>query len=221
MNAPNPLSEKRSAERKAYEPSMDEILASIRRIIADDQAFSQRKPPPLPTPPRPVAQPRGRIEPTIRPSAARVSPQVRVPYGEQRFAAPPLSAGFPVEAQFHTFKTTVAPQPLPIEEPELGDFPGDSSGEDEAAWSEQADDYAADEIEDDLPPITSPQTDAAVASSFGALAAAQAMPSDEHLDEIVREMIRPLLKAWLDDNLPVLVERLVRAEIERVARGGR
>jgi len=214
MNAPNPLSEKRSAERKAYEPSMDEILASIRRIIADDQAFSQRKPPP--PPPRPVAEPRGRIEPTIRPSAARPTPQVRVPYGEQKLAAPPLSAGFPVEAQFHTFKTTVAPQPLPIEEPELGD----SSGEDEAAWSEQVDDYAEDESGLDMP-LVSPKTDAAVASSFGALAAAQAMPSDEQLDEIVREMIRPLLKAWLDDNLPVLVERLFRAEIERVARGGR
>ena len=215
MNAPNPLSEKRSAERKAYEPSMDEILASIRRIIADDQAFSQRKPPPLPPPPRPVAEPRGRIEPTIRPSA-RPAPQVRVPYGDQKLAPRSGSTSYPVEAQFHTFKATVAPQPIPIEDADLGDF----SGEDEAAWSEQAEDYAAEENGLDMP-LVSPKTDAAVASSFGALAAAQAMPSDEQLDEIVREMIRPLLKAWLDDNLPVLVERLVRAEIERVARGGR
>ena len=37
----------------------------------------------------------------------------------------------------------------------------------------------------------------------------------------VRELLRPLLKTWLDDNLPTMVERLVRAEIERVARGGR
>jgi cell pole-organizing protein PopZ len=34
-------------------------------------------------------------------------------------------------------------------------------------------------------------------------------------------MMRPMLKTWLDDNLPALVERLVRTEIERVARGGR
>jgi cell pole-organizing protein PopZ len=34
-------------------------------------------------------------------------------------------------------------------------------------------------------------------------------------------MLRPMLKQWLDDNLPAVVERLVRAEIERVARGGR
>ncbi len=36
---------------------------------------------------------------------------------------------------------------------------------------------------------------------------------------LTREMLRPMLKTWLDDNLPVIVERLVSAEIERVARG--
>ena len=39
------------------------------------------------------------------------------------------------------------------------------------------------------------------------------------LDDLVKEMLRPMLKSWLDDNLPSLVERLVRAEIERVSRG--
>ena len=38
-------------------------------------------------------------------------------------------------------------------------------------------------------------------------------------EDLVKEMLRPMLKAWLDDNLPTLVERLVRAEIERVSRG--
>jgi cell pole-organizing protein PopZ len=41
------------------------------------------------------------------------------------------------------------------------------------------------------------------------------------MEETVKELLRPMLKQWLDDNLPPLVERLVRAEIERVARGGR
>jgi cell pole-organizing protein PopZ len=36
------------------------------------------------------------------------------------------------------------------------------------------------------------------------------------LEDIVREEMRPLLKQWLDTNLPATVERLVRAEIERV-----
>jgi uncharacterized protein len=37
----------------------------------------------------------------------------------------------------------------------------------------------------------------------------------------MQDMMRPMIKAWLDDNLPIVVERLVKAEIERVARGGR
>jgi cell pole-organizing protein PopZ len=41
------------------------------------------------------------------------------------------------------------------------------------------------------------------------------------LDDLVQDMLRPMLKAWLDDNLPTIVERLVRTEIERVSRGPR
>ncbi|WP_420848012.1 PopZ family protein [Nitratireductor luteus] len=40
------------------------------------------------------------------------------------------------------------------------------------------------------------------------------------LDQVAEEMLRPMLQEWLDNNLPTLVERLVREEIERVARGG-
>ncbi len=70
-------------------------------------------------------------------------------------------------------------------------------------------------------PLVSPATDAAVTSSFNALLASRIAPDPEMLAELTRELLRPMLKAWLDDNLPVMVERLVRAEIERVARGGR
>ena len=47
------------------------------------------------------------------------------------------------------------------------------------------------------------------------------MQSAELAENMTREILRPMLKAWLDENLPSLVERLVRAEIQRVARGGR
>jgi cell pole-organizing protein PopZ len=39
------------------------------------------------------------------------------------------------------------------------------------------------------------------------------------LEDLVKEMLRPMLKSWLDDNLPGLVERIVKTEIERVSRG--
>ncbi|AYG61388.1 DUF2497 domain-containing protein [Rhizobium jaguaris] len=62
---------------------------------------------------------------------------------------------------------------------------------------------------------------AQVARSFGELAAAIDGSQRRSLDEIAQEMLRPMLQEWLDDNLPTLVERLVREEIERVARGPR
>ncbi len=46
-------------------------------------------------------------------------------------------------------------------------------------------------------------------------------PRRSFVDEIAEDMLRPMLQEWLDDNLPTLVERLVREEIERVARGPR
>jgi cell pole-organizing protein PopZ len=69
--------------------------------------------------------------------------------------------------------------------------------------------------------IVSPDVGARVAQSFGALAEALDAGPRRSFDEIAEEMLRPMLQEWLDDNLPTLVERLVREEIERVARGPR
>ncbi|MBB3543578.1 MULTISPECIES: DUF2497 domain-containing protein [unclassified Rhizobium] len=60
-----------------------------------------------------------------------------------------------------------------------------------------------------------------IARSFEELAAAIDGAERRSLDEIAEDMLRPMLREWLDDNLPTLVERLVREEIERVARGPR
>jgi cell pole-organizing protein PopZ len=60
----------------------------------------------------------------------------------------------------------------------------------------------------------------AAASSFGALSAAIAMPhGDRTLEDVVRELLRPLLQQWLDDNLPNIVQQAVEAEVDRIARG--
>ncbi len=60
-----------------------------------------------------------------------------------------------------------------------------------------------------------------VAQSFAQLDAAITAGSQRSFDEIAEELLRPMLQTWLDDNLPTLVERLVREEIERVSRGTR
>jgi cell pole-organizing protein PopZ len=67
--------------------------------------------------------------------------------------------------------------------------------------------------------LLSSVTSAAVDSAFNTLAQTVLVQNARTLEDLVREMLRPMLKAWLDDNLPGMVERLVRAEIERVSRG--
>ncbi|MCR6501799.1 DUF2497 domain-containing protein [Shinella sp. CPCC 101442] len=69
--------------------------------------------------------------------------------------------------------------------------------------------------------LVSPAVSERVAQSFGALAEAVDAGPRRSFDEIAEDMLRPMLQEWLDDNLPTLVERLVREEIERVARGPR
>jgi uncharacterized protein len=70
--------------------------------------------------------------------------------------------------------------------------------------------------------LVAPEAAAAAASSVGSLVrtlterAVQVRSGGPTVEDIVREELRPLLKSWLDANLPPLVERLVRAEIERV-----
>ena len=72
---------------------------------------------------------------------------------------------------------------------------------------------------DDRGRLISSQASAAVDSAFNALAQTVLVQNARTLEDLVREMLRPMLKTWLDDNLPGMVERLVRAEIERVSRG--
>jgi uncharacterized protein len=67
--------------------------------------------------------------------------------------------------------------------------------------------------------LLSRQTTAAVDSAFNSLAHAVRNQNSQTLEDLVRETLQPRLKSWLDDNLPGLVARIVRAEIGRVSRG--
>ncbi|MET3579686.1 cell pole-organizing protein PopZ [Mesorhizobium robiniae] len=78
---------------------------------------------------------------------------------------------------------------------------------------------AANEASSTRPAILSEHTGRQVAAAFGELSDAFASRSKKTFDEMAEEMLRPMLQDWLDNNLPTLVERLVREEIERVARG--
>lgn len=65
--------------------------------------------------------------------------------------------------------------------------------------------------------LISSEVNNAVHAAFNALAQTVLVDNSRTLDDVVREMLRPMLKVWLDDNLGGMVERLVRAEIERLS----
>ncbi len=110
-----------------------------------------------------------------------------------------------------------------------GDAMFDSTVGEEAWWpdrdlrqAEKPEEAAADTIPaDDAPgatePLVSPQTGELAARAFDMLRQELALPED--LRSMTEEMLRPMLREWLDANLPELVERLVREEIARIAHG--
>lgn len=71
--------------------------------------------------------------------------------------------------------------------------------------------------------LVSPETAVETSAAFNRLAETiigQATTGERSVDDITRDLLRPMLRSWLDENLPRMVERLVREEIERVARWG-
>ncbi len=221
-------------ERRAHEPSMEEILASIRRIIADDDVhLSQRRE-------RQdrlksnddLAERRNPPEPVVAPPP-RAAAVVEAPAAEQR-ANPAPSIVAPRRDDDRPFVDAPlpdAPSAIDEEEPassqhEEEQQPEAELCEDYSAHEPAEQEYEADELEsyaaaESAAPLVSSDAAASIAAQFQTLAASMVINDSGLLHEYAREMLRPMLKAWLDDNLPVLVERLVRAEIERVARGGR
>jgi len=205
---------------KAQEPSMEEILASIRRIIADDEASKPQ------TPAAPEAS-RGQT------GAGSGSPG---PSERDEFSA----AAEPVEQDEMASAPPAPPaQEISDPEPETGAPAFLETDSDAADAFPDPDMHSNDDFEDgpavaasasrpagghlralELPqPLLSDEATAAVNSAFGTLAHTVLVQNARTLEDLVREMLRPMLKTWLDDNLPNLVERLVRAEIERVSRG--
>jgi len=69
--------------------------------------------------------------------------------------------------------------------------------------------------------LLSAESGNAVHGAFSALAHTILAQNARTLEDLVAEMLQPMLRNWLDENLPALVERLVQEEIQRVSRGKR
>ena len=243
---------------KVQEPSMEEILASIRRIIADDEAkpsAAEKAPPPSPPPaaaaapakPAPAPAARAPVDNPPPPAAAPAPPKAAAPAAP----LPPMPAPSATNSQDDIDAllngldeaTTAeeirpaAPEPEPdvleltdeMALPEPPPQPAFRKVEppDDLEFTEAAAKAPPREPAFELPPaspmdsrpILSHSTVSAVESAFNSLAHTVLSNNARTLEDLVKEMLRPMLKSWLDDNLPGLVERIVKAEIERVSRG--
>jgi hypothetical protein len=202
---------------------MEEILASIRRIIADDDRV---KPPPKAAEP-PAPQP----PPAPKPMPPRAAEPLRPPPPPPPVAEPPAPPEPPMDmAQPEPkLEPKADPQPEPASDildltEQMAAPPAPSGfrtidGQSDLVFEEAPPPEPAPRAVREEHPLISPATSAAVDSAFNTLAQTVLVQNARTLEDLVREMLRPMLKTWLDDNLPSLVERLVRAEIERVSRG--
>jgi cell pole-organizing protein PopZ len=235
---------------------MEEILASIRRIIADDEAkpseakSSEAKPaaekpaspPAAAKQDAPAAKPS--VTKDIPPSAVAAKPVAAapeppaVPNNQDDIdamlasldAATPEADVRPPQPDGEVFDLTdemALPDPPPA--PAASSF-HKIEPQDDIEFTESAaarvqhrpPAYEPPPFESAAPPppqMLSRSTVSAVESAFNSLANTVLSNNARTLEDLVKEMLRPMLKSWLDDNLPGLVERIVKAEIERVSRG--
>jgi cell pole-organizing protein PopZ len=167
---------------------MEEILASIRRIISEDD------------------QPQPAAEASAEPAA---SPDEPAPADEEVLdltnkVEEPEAEPAPMESvgDLDVFPREEEPAPAPVME-------------------------AAPPAPEPAPALSVPDEDSLVsrssaesaAASFASLSQSLMMPKEgRSLEDLVREMMKPMLKDWLDQNLPAIVQRTVQEEVERIAR---
>lgn len=207
---------------------MEEILASIRRIIADDEAG---KPPKAPEPTPPIAAVAERPAPAPKPAAPMPRPVTSLPPAADMKPAPTPPSPAPADVLDLTEAMTAMPASVPAPNFRTIDGQSDIVFSDrlpEAPPSPAPVEPVVRVVEEARKQFVQSTPDRALLSNATANAVDSAFNSLAHtvlgnnartLEDLVKEMLRPMLKSWLDDNLPGLVDRIVRAEIERVSRG--
>ena len=244
---------------KVQEPSMEEILASIRRIIADDEAKpadakpaaaeKPASPPPSAKPEPPAARPTAMKDippsaiapkpaaapkpapppPALEPAASNNQDDIDAMLASLDAATPEADIR-PAQPEADVFELTdemAVPDPQPAassfhkiepqDDIEFTETAGAKALHRQPAYEPPPFESAAEASP--AQQILSRSTVSAVESAFNSLANTVLSNNARTLEDLVKEMLRPMLKSWLDDNLPGLVERIVKAEIERVSRG--
>ena len=164
-----------AAQEDGAEPSMEDILASIRRILAEEEEEEGSEEVAAASEPTPEPEPEPVMaEPEPEPVMAAPEP-----------APPPPPPPMPSEME-EILELT----PDMVAAPELVSSPTFQSGADMLS---------------ELAKAILDQRDMSVGGS-----------RDITLETMVREMLKPILREWLDRNLPYLIERLVKKEIDKM-----
>lgn len=182
----------------AHEPTMEEILASIRRIISEDDA-PEEKAKPEPEPEVVAAEP----EPEVAFDEPEDEPEMDIEAEEEDVLELTTPVATPKPAvsigdidAFDPEPVAVAPKPAPKPAPRV--------------------DY------DTTSHLVSERTVQSAVSAFGQLTSASLLPREgRSIEDLLTEILRPMLQDWLDGNLPAIVETAVREEVERLARQAR
>jgi uncharacterized protein len=209
---------------RGQEPSMDEILASIRRIIADDdpgQVPPRGSEPQFSSPPRAADPQSAPDRPAVRapapPPPERTTREDEIDSMLAHLQAATRSAHSAEEPGASPEMIAAEPTSrLPISD-DRQDLPFEDRSSGPPAPRPAEDSRPAPGVGERG--LLSGQAAAAVDSAFNALAHTVQVRNGRTLEDFVGELLRPMLKTWLDENLPTMVERLVHAEIERVSRG--
>jgi uncharacterized protein len=193
-----------STPKPQNEPTMEEILASIRKIISED-AEAPAKPaetpaaavPAAPAAPPPAAQP---APPSLRQEAASAPQDESVL--ELTDMVKDDGSVEKLKQPSEELVMTDTPEPEPTPAPAQASRPGPTPESE----------------------LLSSQSAAAAATALAGLAGVRTATrglalgdGQKTIEDIVRELLRPMLKDWLDSNLPPLVERLVQREITKLA----
>jgi hypothetical protein len=230
------------------EPSMDEILSSIRQIIADDSgplgrpAVSDQAAPAMVEPEADddtmsgfdaedaplalsanqiVGQPVSASPPPLDFSA--LMSELPAPEAEADSLESPPEFVDPEDISFvneaETEMTAAAPEPKPAPAP-VEPLPRAAPSPGARPTAAQAAPMPdADLSRDIAEQLLEPATGAAVRANFAKLNNLGLGSSGLTIEDVIREMLRPMLKEWLDEHLPTVVERMIEREISRISRG--
>lgn len=186
-----------TSEKNEQDPSIEEILASIRQIISDDDDEKAEE----------VAEPIEDESPVIEPEPEPIEEEVAQDDIDSMFdVAEPEPEPVPEEDVLDLTEELEAGSEVPMDVDLVEPEPETVFEEEVKVDAEEGD-------------IFTQNASSAALEGFSTLAQNIALSRVEGitLEDIVKELLKPMLRSWIDENLPPIIERLVQEELSKIA----